>query len=612
MRKPLMLAVFPVICASLVHCSAAPQPGEEPATGATTSALDAPTKAVLPVNGGIGAGSETNPAAGHAQSANVFGAASVWSHVFCRTGEECRFADVNGDGKADILAFTHNATPQVYVGISNGSSFGAPQRWSNFFCQSTESCEVGDVNGDGLADIVAFTRGTSHSAWIALSNGSSFGAPQQWSNFFCLDGEVCKVADVNNDRKADLIAFTHNAAPKAWVGLSNGAGFAPSQKWSDYFCTSTETCDVGDVNGDGSADILAFTRGTTPRVWVSTSTGGAFAAPQKWSDFFCLDGEECRVADVDGDRKADILAFTHNAAPKAYVGFSEGASFDGPVMWDDYFCTSTETCAVADVNGDGTSDAIAVSRDPSDNTWVGLAGINTHILNHGGPVMGAVKVYYVFYGNFGGSTTPAILTDLASSLGGSPYWNINTTYGVPNSLSFGGSAWDWYSHGTSLADADIPAIVNAALPTLGTDPNGVYLVVTSQDVNETSGLCTAYCGWHTYENVNGTQVKYGFIGSAARCPSACAAQWGTTPNGNPEADGMASVIAHELEESASDPLLNGWFAGELQENGDICAWSFGTEYTTSNGAQANVRLGARDYLIQRNFVNGPNVCAMSR
>lgn len=40
-------------------------------------------------------------------------------------------------------------------------------------------------------------------------------------------------------------------------------------------------------------------------------------------------------------------------------------------------------------------------------------------------------------------------------------------------------------------------------------------------------------------------------------------QWGdgtATPNWNAEADGMASIIAHELSEAVTDPELNAWCA----------------------------------------------------
>ena len=83
-------------------------------------------------------------------------------------------------------------------------------------------------------------------------------------------------------------------------------------------------------------------------------------------------------------------------------------------------------------------------------------------------------------------------------------------------------------------------------------------MLTSQDVAESSGFCTKYCGWHTYGTISGTNIKYAFVGNAYRCPSACEAQT-TSPNGNAGADAMASVIAHELEEMVTDPNLNAWY-----------------------------------------------------
>ena len=75
---------------------------------------------------------------------------------------------------------------------------------------------------------------------------------------------------------------------------------------------------------------------------------------------------------------------------------------------------------------------------------------------------------------------------------------------------------------------------------------------------------------------------------------------------------MASIIAHELEEATSDPDLNAWYDKRGSENADKCAWTFGTEYTTANGASANMNLGGMDYLIQQNWVNAAGgYCALS-
>ncbi|MFO0724536.1 MAG: hypothetical protein U1E65_12175 [Myxococcota bacterium] len=245
----------------------------------------------------------------------------------------------------------------------------------------------------------------------------------------------------------------------------------------------------------------------------------------------------------------------------------------------------------------------------------GTNGINYN----GGPVMlGTTSVYYIWYGNWTGNSATSILTDLAQNLGGSRYYNINTTYydslnrHISNAVAYGGSTTDNYSRGTALTDANVQSIVTAAISSgrLPLDANAVYFVLTSADVTATSGFCTQYCGWHTHASVNGIDVKYAFVGNPDRCPTSCADQT-VSPNGNAGADGMASILTHELEEAVTDPDLNAWYDRRGAENADKCAWTFGTTYAVG-GARANVRLGNRDYLIQQNWVNANGgSCAMS-
>jgi hypothetical protein len=242
------------------------------------------------------------------------------------------------------------------------------------------------------------------------------------------------------------------------------------------------------------------------------------------------------------------------------------------------------------------------------------------IVYHGGPViLGTTNAYYIWYGNWSGNTATTILTDLANSIGGSPYFNINTTYyngsnqHVSNAVILAKSTNDSYSQGTALSDSAIQAVVASAISSnrLPKDANAVYFVLTSADVNATSGFCTQYCGWHTHGTIAGSDIKYSFVGNPDRCPSACSAQ-PTGPNGNAGADGMASIIAHELEEAVTDPDLNAWYDRRGYENADKCAWTFGMTSTAPNGALYNMTLGSRNYLIQQNWVNaGGGYCAKS-
>lgn len=245
---------------------------------------------------------------------------------------------------------------------------------------------------------------------------------------------------------------------------------------------------------------------------------------------------------------------------------------------------------------------------------------------HGGPlILGTTNVYYIWYGNWNGNSATNILTDLANSIGGSQYFNINTTYydgsntHVSNDVKAPPSTTDSYSQGNSLTDNGVLTVVSNAISSgrLPKDTNGVYMVLTSADVDESSGFCTMYCGWHAHASILDTNgqpfdAKFAFVGNADRCPSACSAQSTNSPNDNVGADAMASVIAHELEEAVTDPDLNAWYDRRGYENADKCAWKFGTVYTAANGSYANMTLGNRDYLIQQNWVNANGGgCALS-
>jgi len=241
---------------------------------------------------------------------------------------------------------------------------------------------------------------------------------------------------------------------------------------------------------------------------------------------------------------------------------------------------------------------------------------NAGILYHGGVVMPGMKnIYLIWYGTKWTSAAQQVIIDFISNEGGTPYFNINSLYDdstgarCDNYITLAGQATVGASLGTTLNDNSIWSIVSGTLTDttplpankLPWDVNGIYFVLTSNEIKESSGFCTQYCGWHTAAQASGRPwIKYAFIGDASvQCRSGCIADQG--PNGQLGADGMISVIAHELQEACTDPLLDAWYDASGNENADKCAWTFGTEYLAGTGF-ANVRMGNRDYLIQQNWI----------
>jgi hypothetical protein len=262
---------------------------------------------------------------------------------------------------------------------------------------------------------------------------------------------------------------------------------------------------------------------------------------------------------------------------------------------------------------------------PAERAGAGVFAFNG-ITYHGGPLLNnpaGVNVYVIWYGNWTGNTATTIIPQFLAQIGGSAYFNINTTYTdssgvpVPNKVNYKGSTTDAYSQGNNLSDAQVQAVVNSAIASgrLPKDTNGFYAVLTSSDVAEGgTGFCASYCGWHTHAGIQGADIKFAFIGDPRHCAGSCGGT-GTTPNGNSSADNMVSVIAHELEETATDPDLSGWYDivnGGYSENADKCAWNFGTTSTAPNGSAYNVHWGSSYYLIQQNWLNANGGgCAIS-
>ena len=259
---------------------------------------------------------------------------------------------------------------------------------------------------------------------------------------------------------------------------------------------------------------------------------------------------------------------------------------------------------------------------------------NTGIFYHNGPVILTPKIVAIYWAGstiYNGGPAPgatgtgtqdgSLIGYFLSHLGGSPYWGINTTYyngsltHIQNSLAYTGF---WAANvnvpasGTSVSDAGVQGIITTGFSSgkFSYDANTIYAVFSANGVNLGGGFGTQYCAYHGQFTWNGNDVKYAVMPYDYQFPSACSALSGS-PNNDFAADAEVNTLAHETEEFATDPDLTAWYDRRGYENADKCAWTFGTTFT-SNGATANMTLGSKSFLVQRNWKNaGSGGCFMS-
>ena len=190
-------------------------------------------------------------------------------------------ADVNGDGKPDLLtanSTNNTSTAGVLLGNGNGTFQAIVLYSTGPVGSAPESIAVADVNGDGKPDLLTANSSTSNSAGVLLGNGN--GTFQPVVSYSTGTGSFpisIAVADVNGDGKPDLLTANNNTST-AGVLLGNGNGtFQAVVPYSTGTGSDPYSIAVADVNGDGKPDLLTAN--------LSTSTAGVllnttvFAAP---------------------------------------------------------------------------------------------------------------------------------------------------------------------------------------------------------------------------------------------------------------------------------------------------------------------------------------------
>jgi hypothetical protein len=274
----------------------------------------------------------------------------VWQEFFAVDPLETPYTgDFDGDGRADVITFTRQnpkAVGDVYVALSTGAGFGPSTKWSDWMAVATdEVVVVGDYDGDGRDDVATWLATTSRQVYVATSKGSGLLPAAVWADSLGFDPtDVVLSGDASGDGRADLVCFARRLG-KVYVALSDGTRFGTPTPWHGFFAVSThERPRVADVNGDGRADIVTFATDSPTAfgdVYVAVSNGirfvdqdGVANTSTKWHDWFAIrPSEEIRVGDLDGDGMDDFFTFLPSPFAQCYTVRSQGTGMGDNVLW---------------------------------------------------------------------------------------------------------------------------------------------------------------------------------------------------------------------------------------------------------------------------------------
>ncbi|MFD0317303.1 trypsin-like serine protease [Streptomyces flavalbus] len=257
------------------------------------------------------------------------GAYSVFSKVRTYVGATYpRVDDTNlsGDHRADLWVRS-GSTYTGYEKDSQGTSFGARQSWGSF--KGFNTVLQTDFDRDGYQDLIVRRVSDGDVFWLHWVPASGSWATTKIRDDWKSRTRISAPGDVTGDYLPDLLCV--DSTGQMWVYKGTGTGSFSGRVavggtgWKQYDAIVGH----GDLTGDGHTDLIARTR-SNGYVYLYKGTGSAtspFSSRVKvrtWSTtgYDKLDA----VGDINGDGRADLLARTPGGTLYLYKGTGKATS----------------------------------------------------------------------------------------------------------------------------------------------------------------------------------------------------------------------------------------------------------------------------------------------
>ena len=266
------------------------------------------------------------------------------------------------------LAVADYLTNQISVLLGNGD--GTFQKAIKFGVAAPIALAVGDLNGDGNADLIVVESGGTGAGALAIFLGEGNGHFRLKATYkLGVEAGFVAVADYNNDGHLDVATTDAGNGMEGVLRVFFGTGEGTLLKPAIYKIANTPgSLAAGDLNGEHHAD-LAVAQFATGSIAVLLNDGtGHFKKPTTYN---AGGGEvvDVKIADLRNDGRNDLVIANLSAGMVVLLNKGNGA-FGRATVYPPCAgsppCEGPQAVTVADFNLDGHLDAaVATNIDDS-------------------------------------------------------------------------------------------------------------------------------------------------------------------------------------------------------------------------------------------------------
>lgn len=295
-----------------------------------------------------------------------FGPATSFGTIFT-SAFSFSSADLNGDGKLDLVAPAFNGFSEGVVSILLGDGNGSFSAVREFAIAgySPSAVAIADFNGDGKLDLAVPAYNILNEGVVAILLGEGSESFSAATHFLVgTDPKSVAIGDFNHDGKLDL-AVANAGSDNVSILLGRGDGSFNDATNFPVGSPGPASIAAGDFSGSGGLDLAVANSGNGLGNTVSILKGnldGSFGLP---TDFIVGSGlgnaqpYSVAVGDLNCDGKPDlavanvnegsvsVLVGTGHGSFHAALNFPVGNEGSGPV-----------SVAIADLDGDGKLDLV--------------------------------------------------------------------------------------------------------------------------------------------------------------------------------------------------------------------------------------------------------------